>query len=114
MAQRKFYFLREEAERLKETYSSWLNKMAYTDKGKLSRLKKITIKPRRTFFEQDPALQTYYVEFHFESRTIDASHFLLSNGLTFDSSNLYAAGRRSRSDSKPTNPMHYGNTLAPL
>jgi hypothetical protein len=97
MAQRRFYFLWEEAQRLKETYSSWLNKVAYIDKGKLSELKKIAIKPKRTFLKQDQTIQTYHVEFHFESKIIDASHFLLSNGLSITNNILSSANRKSKS-----------------
>jgi hypothetical protein len=56
--------------------------MAHVGKGQMAILKKIVVKPKRTFLPQDPALQTYSVEFQFvNAKAVDASHFLLSNGL---------------------------------
>lgn len=82
MARRKFYYKLEEAEELKQTFTSWINKMAHVGNGQLSILKDIIIKPKRTFFRQPQELKTYYVEFRFNnSKAIDASHFLISNGL---------------------------------
>ena len=83
MAQRKFYYKHEDAEHLKQTFESWINKTAQAGKGEISVLKNITIKPKKTIFEQDSALQTYSVEFKFSNeKAIDSSHFLLVNGLT--------------------------------
>lgn len=82
MARRKFYYKLEEAEELRQTFTSWINKVAHVGNGQLSILKDIVIKPKRTFFRQPEELKTFYVEFHFNNaKAIDASHFLISNGL---------------------------------
>lgn len=83
MAQRKFYYRHEDAEHLKQTFESWIDKTAQAGNGEISVLKNISVKPKRNIFKQDIALQTYSVEFHFRnSKTIDSSHFLLVNGLS--------------------------------
>jgi hypothetical protein len=82
MAQRKYYYKREDAQHLKETFESWINKSAQAGNGEHSILKNIVVRPKRTIFIQDPSLQTYSVEFQFyNSKAIDSSHFLICNGL---------------------------------
>jgi hypothetical protein len=83
MARRKYYYNLHEAEELKQTFSSWINKVAHIGNGQISILKEIKIRPKRTLFKQDPASQVYHVEFQFiNAKKIDASHFLITNGLT--------------------------------
>jgi hypothetical protein len=83
MAQKKYYFNLQEAEELKQTFLSWINKVAHIGNGQISILKEIIIKPRKSMFRQAPEHQLYHVEFQFiNSKTIDASHFLISNRLT--------------------------------
>jgi hypothetical protein len=83
MAQRKYYYQQKEAEHLKQTFQSWINKTAQAGNGEVSILRNISIKPKKTIFKQDASLQTYSVEFQFtNSKTIDSSHFLLINGLS--------------------------------
>jgi hypothetical protein len=95
MAQRKFYYKHEDAEHLKQTFESWINKTAQAGKGEVSVLKTINIKPKKTIFKQDASLQTYSVEFQFTNeKAIDSSHFLLVNGLT----NMVPGKMNSNSD----------------
>jgi hypothetical protein len=83
MAQRKYYYKHEDAEHLKQTFESWINKTAQAGNGEISILKSINIRAKKTIFKQDDSLQTFSVEFQFmNSRTIDSSHFLLVNGLS--------------------------------
>jgi len=83
MAQRKFYYGHEDAEHLKQTFESWINKTAQSGNGEVSVLKNIAVRPKKNIFKQDASLQTYCVEFQFtNTKTIDSSHFLLVNGLS--------------------------------
>lgn len=89
MAQKRYYYKLQEAEELKQTFSSWVNKVAHIGNGQLSVLKEIVIKPKKVILQQPPELQTYNVEFRFtNSRVLDAGHFLMTNGLRGSFSNM--------------------------
>lgn len=83
MARGGYYYRLKEAEELKQTYSSWVNKKAHAGNGTFAILKCIKVRPRRsakTFFEVE---KVYSVQFEFENKIkLDAQNFLLNNGLT--------------------------------
>jgi hypothetical protein len=108
MAQRKYYYRYEDAEQLKQTFQSWVNKVAQTGNGEFSVLKNIDIKQKKTIFQQDPSLQTYSVEFQFvNSKAIDSSHFFLVNGLN----NVIPNKPANKSSNKPMEDKRWYNDL---
>lgn len=109
MAQKKYYFNLQEAEEIKQTFLSWINKVAHVGNGQISILKDIIIKPRRTMFRQEPDRQLYHVEFQFiNSKSVDASHFLMSNGLR----NIFMKKSPLQIAFKNTNIQNFGSTGA--
>lgn len=82
MAQRRFYYKLQEAQDLKDSFTSWINAIAHMGNGQMGILNEIIIKPKKTLFRQPQELKRYYVEFAFNNgKVIDASHFLVCNGL---------------------------------
>jgi hypothetical protein len=74
-----FYFELHEAEKLRETYSSWIGKEAHVGKGTTEKLREIQIKPRRTNVKTPSKF--YHVQFVFENKTFSAQEFLFHNSL---------------------------------
>jgi hypothetical protein len=82
MALKKKYYRLEEAEELRQTFSSWINKLAYVGNGETNILKRIIVKPRRTLKISTSNEKVYSVKFEFINSTkIDAQSFLINNGL---------------------------------
>jgi hypothetical protein len=75
-----FYYRLEEAEKIKETYNSWIGKEAHIGKGLTGKLKSIIIKPKQKLNIREEKL--YSVEFEFNTnRKFSAHEFLFHNGL---------------------------------
>jgi len=82
MARAGNYYRFKEAEELKQTYSSWINKMAHSGDGRFAVLKCIIIKPKRSDKLFYDAEKVYTVHFEFENDIkLEALNFLLNNGL---------------------------------
>ncbi|MCW3077297.1 MAG: hypothetical protein JWO32_1906 [Bacteroidetes bacterium] len=76
------YYTLLEAEKLKQTYSSWINKKAHLSEGQFEILKRITIKPAPVSTDKQHADLLHSVQFEFtNSRKVDAKMFLINNGL---------------------------------
>jgi hypothetical protein len=87
MARAIYYYRLCEAEKLKQTYSSWINKEAHIGAGEIGILKKIHIKAKRTSKAVTTAENLFTVKFEFEnSLKLDAFIFLKNNGLTITDS----------------------------
>jgi hypothetical protein len=83
MAQRKYYYKREDAEHLRQIFESWIDKGAQVGNGELSVLKHISIKAKRSIFPKDATHSKFSVEFRFSnSKIIDSRFFLSANGLS--------------------------------
>lgn len=90
-----FYFKREEAERLKDTYSSWIGKQAHTGKGKKQVLININIVQRKLYKGSRDA-SNYRIEFLFDNNvTLSAYEFLFYNSL------VASGGFKEEQDSRP-------------
>ncbi len=84
-----YYYKLEEAEKLKETYSSWIGKQAHIGKGVKDTLQAITIKPKRGLGQYD-ANKIYKVEFQFGTKKRFSAHeFLFHNSLVTTYYNPY-------------------------
>ncbi|MCE3229300.1 MAG: hypothetical protein K0S32_3851 [Bacteroidetes bacterium] len=82
MKKKKNYYRLEEAEELRQTFSSWINKLAYIDTGETNILKRIIVKPKRSLKIREKNEKMYSVNFEFfNTKKIDALHFLINNGL---------------------------------
>jgi hypothetical protein len=74
------YLKIEEAEKLKQTYASWIGKSAHVGNGVTGTLKAITIKEKSTTGLNKEKL--YHLEFEFENeRKFGAVEFLFHNNL---------------------------------
>jgi hypothetical protein len=83
MTRIRYYYRLCEAEKLKQTYSSWINKKAHLGNGHFEILKRIIIKPKRTVKLQPPPENLFIVKFEFiNAKKLDAWLFLKNNGLT--------------------------------
>lgn len=83
MAREIYYYRLCEAEKLRETYSSWINKEAHIGAGEIGILKKIHIKPTRAVKDNPDTESLFSVKFEFaNARKLDAFLFLKNNGLT--------------------------------
>lgn len=71
----------EDAEILKQTYSSWIGKPAHVGKGESDILTKITIKARKKITLFENAEVNYHVQFVFTKYKLNAPDFLKNNGL---------------------------------
>lgn len=82
MAKGIYYYRLCEAEKLKQTYSSWIDKDAHIGAGRIEVLKQIIIRPKRALkVKNDEKL--FSVKFEFKNQEIlDAFDFLSNNGLT--------------------------------
>lgn len=79
----KYYYRLCEAEKLKQTYSSWINKRAHVGDGEYAVLKGIIIKPKRTVKTRVSTENLFIVKFEFlNTKRIDAWLFLKNNGLS--------------------------------
>lgn len=77
------YYTLLEAEKLKQTYSSWINKKAHLSEGAFEILKRITIKPAPIATDSQHTDLLHSVHFEFtNSRKVDANMFLINNGLS--------------------------------
>jgi hypothetical protein len=74
-----FCFELHEAEKLRDTYSSWIGKEAHVGKGIKEKLHEIKVKPRRSNVKAPNKF--YHVEFVFDNKTFSAQEFLFHNGL---------------------------------
>jgi hypothetical protein len=78
-----YYYGLKEAEKLKQIFSSWINKMAHAGDGRFDTLKRIIIRPRRSNGIPGDDERVYSVHFEFENRIrLDARNFLAHNGLS--------------------------------
>jgi hypothetical protein len=84
MSREGYYYGLKEAEKLKQIFSSWINKMAHAGDGRFDTLKRIIIKPRRSSNGMPSEHERVYsVHFEFENRIrLDARNFLAHNGLS--------------------------------
>jgi hypothetical protein len=89
-----FYFKLHEAEKLRDTYTSWIGKEAHVGKGMKEMLLKIRIKPRRSNVKKPEKL--YHVEFVFDNKTFSAQEFLFHNSLQHSDHPLINIGRQSK------------------
>lgn len=77
-----FYYKLEEAEKLRQNYSSWIGKEAHVGKGNKGVLRSITIKPTRAIGGSKKPEKVYKVEFEFEfNKRFSAFEFLFHNSL---------------------------------
>jgi hypothetical protein len=74
-----FYFELHEAEKLRDTYTSWIGREAHVGKGMTEKLREIRIKPRRG--SPGKHNKFYHVEFAFDNKTFSAQEFLFHNSL---------------------------------
>jgi len=75
-----FYYKLEEAEQIRQNYSSWIGKEAHVGKGNKGVLMSITIKPKREPKQVKKQQRVYKVEFEFEAkRKFSAFEFLFHN-----------------------------------
>ncbi len=82
MARLIYYYSLADAEKLKQTYSSWINKEAHIGAGEIGVLKRIDIKPKRPFTIIPNSENLFSVKFEFlNSKKLDAFLFLKNNGL---------------------------------
>lgn len=82
MAKGTYYYRLCEAEKLKQTYSSWIDKDAHFGAGQIEVLKQIIIKPKRSS-KVKSVENLFTVKFEFKNaETLDAFEFLSNNGLT--------------------------------
>ncbi|MBA3663231.1 MAG: hypothetical protein H0W61_03360 [Bacteroidetes bacterium] len=83
MARARYYYRLCEAEKIKQTYSSWIHKRAHIGGGQFDVLKKISIKPKRSQRAEKIASDNLFiVRFEFvNTRPLDAWLFLINNGL---------------------------------
>ncbi len=75
------YYKFEEAQELKQTFSSWINKTAHIGNGRQDVLKRTIITPRRiqNVLKKE---KFYIVKFEFTNNNkVDAHSFLMNNGL---------------------------------
>jgi hypothetical protein len=78
-----YYYGLKEAEKLKQIFSSWINKMAHAGDGRFDTLKRIIIRPHRSNGMPHDCERVYSVHFEFEGRIrLDARNFLANNGLS--------------------------------
>lgn len=71
-----FYYKLEEAEQLKQTYTSWIGREAHVGKGEKQRLHSIKILSSKS------PITAYRVEFIFgNGQSLNAPEFLYRNGL---------------------------------
>jgi hypothetical protein len=83
MSREGYYYGLKEAEKLKQIFSSWINKMAHAGDGRFDTLKRIIIRPRRNNGMPVSPERVYSVHFEFENRIrLDARNFLANNGLS--------------------------------
>ncbi len=75
----KHHFKLEDAENLKQTYSSWIGKPAHVGNGESDILKEITITPKD---QMSLARKNYFVQFEFVNAKLHAIEFLKNNGLS--------------------------------
>lgn len=75
----KYHFKLEDAENLKQTYSSWIGKPAHVGNGASDILKEITITPKNSM---SLARKSYAVQFEFINAKLHAIEFLKNNGLS--------------------------------
>lgn len=76
-----YYYKLNEAEEIKQTYSSWVGKKAHAGKGILATLTDIIIKEKRSR-DKIQAEKNYRVIFEFENKKKFAAHeFLKINSL---------------------------------
>jgi hypothetical protein len=80
MERKDMYYSLREAEEIKQTFSSWIGKKAYTVCGKQEVLKNIIIKP--VHLAANRLKVNFSIDFEFENRNVCAStEFLSVNGL---------------------------------
>jgi hypothetical protein len=76
-----FYYHLEQAEEIRQTYSSWVGKNAHVGMGVTCTLLSINIKPKKVRSGKPP--QLYKVEFKFDNNIKFSAHeFLFYNGLS--------------------------------
>jgi hypothetical protein len=77
------YYKFEEADSLKQTFSSWIGKLAHTGGGKVDILENISIRPKESRSLSKSATEAYVVQFEFKnSGNVNAFEFLKNNGLS--------------------------------
>lgn len=82
MAREIYYYRLCDAEKLKQTYSSWINKEAHIGAGEIGILRRIIIKSKRSFKIMPGSENLFSVKFEFNnSKKLDAFIFLKNNGL---------------------------------
>jgi hypothetical protein len=74
-----FYFELHEAEKLRNTYTSWIGKEAHVGKGITEKLREIQIRPRNGRTKKPEKL--YHVDFVFDNKIFSAHEFLFHNSL---------------------------------
>ena len=85
-----YYYKLEEAEKIKETYSSWIGKEAHVGRGVKDKLKTITIEATRNLNLYNKTDKFYKVEFKFEKeKSFSAHEFLFHNSLITAYNNPY-------------------------
>jgi hypothetical protein len=78
-----FYYRLEEAEKIIETYRSWIGREAHIGRGCKETLKSIVIKPKRGSTSVTKPAELYRVEFEFETKKkFSAREFFFHNSLT--------------------------------
>jgi hypothetical protein len=76
------YFNLEQAESIKNTYSSWVGRKAHIGNGYTSVLTDIQIKQKREFRAFRTSERLYSIQFYFEGgQKFHADDFFLHNGL---------------------------------
>lgn len=83
MPREEYFYRLKEAEKLKQIFSSWINKMAHAGNGRFDTLKNIIVKPKRSSKPFQFKEKVYSVHFEFENdMRLNAHHFLAHNGLS--------------------------------
>jgi hypothetical protein len=75
------YHTLSEAQEIRQTYSSWIGKKAHIGMGKQEMLRTIDLKAGRSIVVGGSIEQGYYLEFIFESKTLNVYEFTVGNGL---------------------------------
>lgn len=95
MATEQYFYRLCEAEKIKQTYSSWINKRAHLGKGQFEILKTISVNAAQAR-KQAGEDALFSVKFEFwNGQKIDAWHFLKNNGLTNHPAPVKAEGSNS-------------------
>lgn len=87
-----FYYKLEEAEQLKQTYTSWIGREAHVGKGEKQTLQSIKILSFRS------PMTAYRVEFIFANgQSLNTAEFLFRNGLVQSFKNFNTISQKSDS-----------------